>query len=216
MCDKIMKKSAITILLFLLLVLTPAFSAQRIIIDSPEIIDNGLYISYQIHDLLDEKSIEALQRGIKSEIIHHIQLWRNKNIINSLEKEFPHPIKVDWDNWEKKYRIESEDEKRLTANIETVKQKCSVIDKLFVADLSTLEKNEIYYISVQVDFQLISAESFNAISDIFSGGKKKSESTKKSGIVSMFVNLVGLGDKEFTDKTRDFIITNAGQIKFVN
>lgn len=206
-----MKKIITTISLTVLLVLSPAFSAQHIDFEKLDIIDNALCISYKVNELLDDKSIEALQRGIKSEIVHSIQLWRDSNIINSCEKETPpYSIKVYWDNWEKKYRIESADENRLTSNIETVKQKCTVMENFSIVNLDELDKNETYYVTVQVEFQLISAESYNAISDIFSGKKKKSESTKKSGFVSVLVNLLGLGDKEFAYKSNDFTITPAG------
>ncbi len=191
------------------------FAAQDIRFDSLDVSDNVLYVSYKINDLLNEKSVDALQRGIKSEVVHTIQLWRNKSFINPLEKEIPYRIKVYWDNWEKKYRIESDDEKRLTPHLETVRQKCSTIEHLAVANLNELEKNEKYRITIQVDFQLISAESYNAISDIFTGDDGKESPKKKSGFVSMFVNLLGFGDKEFTYKTRDFIITESGEIDYV-
>lgn len=210
-----MKKSKHTILTVVLCGLSTAFAAQRIVLEDLEVVDNSLCISYHIEDLLDDKSIEALQRGIKSEIVHSIQLWQHKNFINKLDMERPHPIKVYWDNWEKKYRIESPDENRLTPSIETVKQKCTTIENFILADIASLEKNQKYRLKVQVDFQLISAESYNAISDIFSGGKKQDSPKKKSGFVSMFVNLLGLGDKEFTYESKDFIINDSGQLEYV-
>lgn len=210
-----MKKSKYTILLVVLSVFSTAFAAQRIILEDLDVVDNSLCISYRIEDLLDDKSMEALQRGIKSEIVHSIQLWQHKNFINRLATEKEHPIKVYWDNWEKKYRIESPDENRLTPSIETVKKKCTTIENFILADIASLEKNQKYRLKLQVDFQLISAESYNAISDIFSGGKKQDSPKKKSGFVSMFVNLLGLGDKEFTYESKDFIINDSGRLEYV-
>ncbi len=214
-----MKTLFSTIFLTLLLFLSTAFSAQHIVLDNIEPIDDALYISYSINDLLDEKSVGALQRGIKSEVVHSIQLWLNKGVINSVVVDRPQLIKIYWDSWEKKYRIESKDENgvttRLTTNIEKVKQQCSEIHDFFIIDLDELEKGKPYYVTVQVDFQLISAESYNAIRDIFSRDRKKNSSTKKSGLVSMFVNLLGMGDREFTFKSKDFTISNAGGIEFV-
>jgi hypothetical protein len=213
-----MKTLISTISLAVLLFTSTAFSAQHIVLDKIDVVDGALVISYNINDLLDEKSVGALQRGIKSEIVHSIQLWLNKGMINSVAEEQEIRLVVYWDSWEKKYRIENknEDGYRLTTNVEKVKERCSQVDNFIIIDLDELEKNKKYYVAVNVDFQLISAESYNAISDIFSGGKKKSTPTKKSGFVSMFVNLLGMGDKEFSYKSKEFTISNAGDIEYVD
>lgn len=212
-----MKKAYYKIFWVVLFFSSPAFPAEHIVIDELQIIDNSLCASYHINELLDEKSIDALKRGIKSEVVHNLQLWRRKGLINPVEVEKNHWIKIFWDNWEKKYRLETEDENRLTHSIETVKQKCTFVENYAIANLDDLEKNQKYHLSIDVTFQLISAESYNAISDIFSGDSKttKEQEKRKSGFVSVLVNLLGFGDKDFSFKTKDFIINDQNKVEYV-
>ncbi|MBN1481294.1 DUF4390 domain-containing protein [candidate division KSB1 bacterium] len=212
-----MKTSLCKIFLVVFLLSSLLFPAQHVEFDELKIVDDMLCVSYHIVDFLDEKNIEALQRGIKSEVVHTMQLWQQKSFINPREKQKEYRIKVFWDNWEKKYRLETEDENRLTPHIETVKQKCAFIENFPLAKTSDLERGKKYHVSISVNFQLISAESYNAISDIFAGEKKDQDTSakKKSGFVSVLVNLLGFGDKEYAYKTKDFIITESGIIEFV-
>ncbi|MBN1464463.1 DUF4390 domain-containing protein [candidate division KSB1 bacterium] len=204
------------ILLVVLFASLSATSAQRGVIDDFKIIDSTLCVSYHIDELLDEKSIEALQRGVQSEVVHKIQLWQQKSFINPLEKELNHHIKVFYDNWEKKFKLETPDGYRLTPHIETVKRQCAFVEYFPLVPLSELERNKNYYVSVQVTFQLISAESYNALSDVFAGEKKKSDAKEKKqgGFTSVLVNLLGLGDREFSLKSGSFIITETGQFEY--
>jgi hypothetical protein len=211
-----MKKTQ-TIFLAVLFLFSLAFPEQHVVVDDLQVIDNVLCLSYHISELLNEKSIEALQRGIKSEVVHTIQLWQQKGFINPLIKQIDYRIKVYWDSWEKKYRLETDEENRLTPHIETVEQKCSFVENFPLAELNELERNKEYHLSLEVTFQLISAESYNAISDIFAGGEKEGENVqkKKGGFVGVFVNLLGFGDKEFSLKTKNFILNDSGQVEFV-
>jgi hypothetical protein len=212
-----MKSILAEIFLVGLFLFATAYSAQHGLIDDFKIIDSSLCVSYHIDELLNEQSIEALQRGVQSEVIHKIQLWQQKSFINPLAKELDYRIKVVYDNWEKKYRLETRDGGyRLTPNIETVKKQCASVEYFPIADLSEMMRNRKYYVSVQVTFQLISAESYSALSDIFTGEKKSTETPekKKGGLVSVLVNLLGLGNKEFSLKSDDFIITESDQFEY--
>ena len=208
-------KSKIVLIVLCFPLLT--YSAQKDGNYDLEIIDNILYVSYQIEKLLNEKSIEALQRGIKSEVIHKIQLWPHKRFINRPVKQYDPSVKVFYDSWEKKYKIETEDGYRLTSNIETVQKECSSVEFFPLAKVNELETDKEYFVSIQVTFQLISAESYNAISDVFAGEKKKTgePEEKKGGFVSVLVNLLGFGDKDFSLKTKSFKMTESEEIEFV-
>ncbi|MBN1560599.1 DUF4390 domain-containing protein [candidate division KSB1 bacterium] len=209
-------KSILKIFLVAAVLAVSASSAQHGAVDDFKIIDSSLCVSYHIDELLNEKSIEALQRGVQSEVVHKIQLWQQKSFINPLEKELDYWIKIVYDNWEKKYRIETRDGYRLTPNIETVKKQCAFVEYFPLADLRELVRNRKYYVSVQVTFQLISAESYSALNDIFTGEKKNAETQEKKtgGFVSVLVNLLGLGNKEFSLKSRDFIVTESDQFEY--
>ena len=204
--------------LYLIIVLfSYGYAAESVVIDSLRVHDNLLDLSYHINNLLSEKGTQALERGITAEVVHHIQLWRKKGFINPMEKEYIYSIKIVYDSWERKYRIISEDENRLTSQLETVKQKCTVLTDYPISEIADLEQNEKYFVSISVKFQPISAESYNAISDIFTKDEKKQEVKQKDkkGYFGVLVNLLGFGDKEFSVKSNDFIITDTGAIKFL-
>lgn len=200
-------------ILFLCLV-TNVSARQRVTLDSLVVADGELALSYHIDDLLDEKSIEALERGITSEVVHHIQVWKRQRFINPLVYEEHYVVKIYYDTWEKKYRIVTTDENRLTSHLETVMQKCAVVEHLDLVPVNDLERGETYYISIDITFQPISAESYNAISDIFTDDSEKPElqHKEKSGFMSVLVNLLGFGDKEYSLKTNNFKITDSGTI----
>jgi len=206
-----------TTFFFIFTFFVKSLAGGSVVIDSLRSADGELTLSYHIENILSAKGSQALQRGITSEVVHHIQLWQKKGFINPLEKEYIYSVKIFYDSWEKKYRILSEDENRLTSQIETVKEKCSVVKSLPIVMLADLQQNKKYFISISVTFQPISAESYNALSDIFSkgdkqqGGKKK----RKPGYLGVLVNLLGFGDKEFSGKSQDFYITDTGLINFV-
>ena len=192
-------------------------AAESVVIDSLLVRDDQIYLSYHISDLLSEKGLQALERGITSEVVHHIQLWRKKGFINPLEKEYIYSIKIVYDSWERKYRIVSEDENRLTSQMQTVKEKCTVITDFPISKVADLEQDQKYFISISVTFQPISAESYTAISDIFTKDEKKQkeEQKDKKGYFGVLVNLLGFGDKEFSVKSRDFTINDTRTVKFV-
>ncbi len=191
-------------------------AGQRVKLDSLVADDGVLSLSYHINELLDGKSIEALERGITSEVVHHIQIWKRQNFINPLIHEEHYPVKIYYDNWEKKYRIVTSEENRLTSNLETVIEKCSVVENIDLVSIDKLETGEKYYLSINITFQPISAESYNAISDIFTDGSEKPalQKEKKSGFMSVLVNLLGFGDKEYSLKTKNFIITKSEIVDF--
>lgn len=206
-----------TTLFLIIIFIVKGFAGESVVIDSLRAADGELALSYHIENILSAKSSQALERGITSEVVHHIQLWQKKGFINPLEKEYIYSVKIFYDSWEKKYRILSEDENRLTSKIETVKEKCSVVKSLPIVRLADLQQNKKYFISIGVTFQPISAESYNALSDIFGKEEKQQQGEKKNkqGYFGVLVNLLGFGDKEFSGKSQDFRITDTGLIDFV-
>ena len=199
----------------LLLPMATLHSAQKIRVDSLTQEDGALRLSYHIDNLLDEKSLALLQRGVTSQVVHHIQLWKQKGFVNPLVKEHFYTLRIFYDNWEKKYRIITQDENRLTPQLESVKEKCSALTDFHVISMKDLEINQDYYLSISVSFQPVSAESYNAISEIFEdGGKKTAPVGKKGGgYLSVLVNLLGLGDKEYSLKTPEFRVLDSGQVQ---
>jgi hypothetical protein len=203
-------------LLMLCLITTSlGFSAdRRIYFDSLTVDDGGISLHYHIPELIDDQSLEVLRRGVTSQIVHHIQLWQKKTLFSPLIKEYYYSQRIYFDNWEKKYRIITPDENRLTTQLETVKEKCSKLENFWIIALNDLIENQDYFLSINVTFQPISAESYNALSDIFQENDRQSQEGKKSSnYLNILANLLGLGDKEFSLKTDEFRVLSNGSIE---
>jgi len=203
--------------LFLLILIgipVSSFADNAIKLESLSGKDGALYLCYHVKDLMNEENIQAINRGISSQVVHHIQLWKKKSFISIIEKEVYYSVKIFYDNWGQKYKVVTEDEERLTPHIDKVIEKCSTVNDLPIIDLNKLDKSSMYFISINIEFQPISAESYNAISDLISGKDSPPEQKKKDkgGIYSIMLNILGFGDKSYSFKTDDFTISSSGEI----
>jgi hypothetical protein len=173
-----------------------------------------------VDDLFDTKIHQGLQKGFTSEIVHHICLWKSKKVISSIINELVQPVKVYYDDWQKKYAVATTSENRLTANIETVDEMCSHMKAVSICDTLHLETGAKYYISIEVKIQPISNETYQELSNWISGSpekakEKESQNPKKGRLTGMLIDMMGLGDKTLIWKSKDFIISNAHRIEFV-
>ena len=195
---------------------------RKIIIDSLFVNEGHLVACYHIDGLLDQKLVEGLQKGFTSEIVHHIRLWRSKALISSLVAEIFYPITINYDNWETKYAITTESESRLTAQIETVREKCTILRDYPLAQISDLDPGGKYYVDIQVTIQPISAQKYQELREWLSSGSgdeerrgDQPERIKRGRFFGVLINLLGFGDKRISVKTDDFIVLPRGDIEYV-
>jgi len=184
---------------------------ENIVLDSLSVNDHHVILSYHINDMLDDKSIASLKRGAVSEVTHHIQLWKARGFMDKVVDEQYGAVKVFYDNWEQKFRIITEDEDRLTPHIETVRKKCCRVSDLTLSRRSTLEAHSKYYVTIQIAFQPISADTYETLRDVLktSDDKETKETNKRSGgIWNTMLDIFGLGDKKFSFKSGDYIFEN--------
>jgi hypothetical protein len=208
------------IIILLQIGLVAVYGAEtKITIDSLTIVGDHLTLCYHIDNLLDDRMLEGLQRGLTSEILHHVQLWRSKNLVSRIEAEKYYSIKVFYDTWEGKFAIATEFENRLTSNMATLQRICSVIENLPLAATSAVDENTKYYITIQTTFQPISDESYAALRKWVSGKSQAKETekmpVKRGRIFGMLVDLMGFGDKVISFKSNDFIVQYPLHVEFL-
>jgi len=212
----------ISIIFFiLLLIVSSGQGAERkIVVDSLVVSNNQLCLSYHIDGLLNNNTILGLERGLTSEVLHHIRLWKSKKLFSSISAEALISIKILYDNWEDKFRLVTETENRLTTQVETVRQFCSEVRNYVLADISELEAESKYYISVETTFKPVSAETYEDLNSWLSGNssadnKEKPKTGGQNKVFSVLMNVMGFGDKVLSYKSGDFIIKNSS-IQFIN
>ncbi len=218
--DFILLRKALQIFLLLIILPLAGRGAERkIVIDSLAIGNDDLFVNYHIDGLLNDKIIEGLERGFTSQIVHHVELWKKKKVMSSISGEIVHTFSIYYDNWERKFVIITEDEKRITSQIEILREHCAVIKNLPIAKISSLEQKGKYYVSISVAFQPMSAESYQELRQWLSGQgnpdeKVKPKRNRRGRFFGVLLDLMGFGDKSFTFKSKDFILQDPKHISF--
>ena len=209
------------IIIFLFFFVFALQAAERKIqVDSLKVNSNDLILSYHIDGLLSNNTIQGLERGLTSEVLHHVRLWKRKKLFSAISAEVFISIKLYYDNWEDKFRIITDTENRLTTQVETVREFCSQVKDFPLIDVSDLEIDNKYYISIETIFKPVSAETYQDLSEWLSGSSNSNEKEKpkKSGenrVFGVLLNAMGFGDKVLTYKSKDFIFLENNVIQFL-
>lgn len=215
-----MLKKVFKIFLFLVVLPVAVRGAERkIVVDSLAVGNGALLANYHIDGLLNDKTIEGLERGFTSQIVHHIELWKKKKLMSSISAQVVRTFSIYYDNWERKFVILTEDEKRITSKIQVLREQCAVITNLPVAKISELQPKGSYYLTIRVTFQPMSAESYQELRQWLSGRgnpdeKLKPKRKRRGRFFGVLMDLMGFGDKSFTFKSKDFVIKDTNHIEF--
>ncbi len=215
-----MRYSTLIIFIIFFLVSIGHGAERKIVVDSLVVSNNRLCLSYHIDGLLNNNTIQSLERGLTSEVLHHIRLWKSKKLFSSISAEALISIKILYDNWEDKFRIITDTENRLTTQVETVRQICSEVHSFILADITELEAESKYYISVETIFKPVSAETYDDLNSWLSGksgadSKEKPKTGGQNKVFSVLMNVMGFGNKVLSYKSGDFIIDNYS-IRYLN
>lgn len=212
-------KKYFLILIFIFIITSFLQAAgKRVIIDSVKVNSGMVSLDFHLDDIIDEKVTEGLQKGLTSTLEYQIELWEKKGgLFNHLVTQQHMRIKIFFDNWENKFVILSQDEKRLTSSLETVKEKCTQISNFDVISISELKINKKYFFNVKVILRPLSMENYQEIRHWLSGKAKnlklddlddteKQEKKLKGGLLKIFLALTGFGDRVMAGKSDDFQI----------
>ncbi len=193
---------------------------RKIVLDSLVIHEKQLVLGYHIDGLMNKKTVQGLERGFTSEIIHHIRLWKKKAIFSGIVKEYVIPVKIYYDNWEDKFTVITETERRLTGDVLSVQKLCSQRIDFPVLSLSELEIGAKYYISIEISYQPVSAETYHELKDWLEGRSSpdlqgKPKHVRRGKLFNVLIDVLGFGDKDFSLKSDDFVINSTKQLQFL-
>ncbi len=204
----------------ILLITTQMTSAaeKQVVIDSVFVKQDDLCISFHVDGLFDPKTIQGLERGFIAEIIYKIQLWQERLIFSNQLQEQVASIKVYYDNWEEKFAVVSENQNRLTADMATVLDLCTVMPALPLIEKKELESGKSYFLTIQAILQPISDKSLSDLQDWLAGRPQprpgdRQEGSGKDRFLDFVVGLMGFGDRELNLKSEPFFL-NEQQIVF--
>lgn len=213
-----MRKYLLTILLVLFFIPLDEAVGKRLVIDSVTVNSERLCLDFHADDLLDEKVVEGLQRGLTSTIEYQIELWEKRGkLINHLVGQRSIRMKVFYDPWEHKYVIMSAEEKRLTSSLETVRQRCSTIENFELLPIDQLNHKHRYYVEVKMILRPLSLENYQEIKHWLSGKAKefklndlddtqKQEQQFKRSLFRLFLSLTGFGDRVISGRSPYFVV----------
>ena len=203
----------------------PALASDKsIILDSLNVRDDLLCVSYHVDSLIDAKFIQGLERGFTSQVVHQVRLWQSKTLFSALVQETAQPITVYYDSWADKYAVVTERENRLTNQIGTVQEICTRVLNYPLVPVAELDPQGKYYISIKLITQPISAEAYEELREWISGGRTKPDSAaslslekpSRGPFFNVLIDLLGFGDKSISLKTRDFVLIEKKRVQFLD
>lgn len=221
-----MRKFFLTFVFIIVFIGLLQAAGKKLIIDSVKVNSEMLVLNFHVDEIIDEKVAEGLRKGLTSTIEYQIQLWEKKGgVINNLVAQQAIRMKLFFDNWENKYVILSQEERRLTNSLETVKEKCSLIQNVEIIPLSQLKSDNKYFFTVKLALRPLSIENYQEIKHWLSGKAKdfnlkniddtqEQEKKFKGGLLKMFLTLTGFGDRVISGQCNDFKIQQ-GEIIWV-
>jgi hypothetical protein len=200
------------IIVFCLSAGTSLAAERKVILDSLSMEGEYLVCDFHVNGLFDQKMIEGVKHGFTSEIIYHIKVWKKRFLFSQILAEHSITFQLYYDNWEDKFAIRSETERRLTPNLDSVLEFCSGFKDLKLAPRSLLLSGDQYYLTLETTLQPISDDAYRELRIWMSGGQQeKGQAPPPKGRAPMFdvfMDLMGFGDRVLSHKTPTFTLVN--------
>jgi hypothetical protein len=208
--------------LFLALFLAPAVrgvAGSGVLFDSLRAEPQGILGNLEMN-LLDEQIIRGLRKGMTGAVEIRIQVWHEKNRwIKSIVFERVHRIKIDYDDWERKFRVVlKNDETRMMDEPELVRY-CRFLNDFLLVPSGPLAEGENYRFLVSVTLKPMSMENMEELkrwisgeADEFDPGEiriSKSPLSKAGDwVLGVVVNLSGFGDRVISGRSPVFSLAS--------
>lgn len=190
------------VIFFLLLFLVPGFvQEKRLVIDSLYVQEQTLCLDFALKNPFDHKMIDGLKHGFISEITYAWKLWKKRFLFSSLVSENTLSIVLYYDNWQDKYAVITEKERRLSSDLETIRNRSTRFSQQQLIGLAEMDKNAFFYISIQTRFQPISDQTYKELSSWLAGDGNEQyhdKSHKPGKLFPIFLDLIGVGDRDFS------------------
>ena len=204
------------IIIFLLLPISGSPNEKKYRFGKIKAENGSLLVNLQIRDLLDKDIIKGLQKGMTAAIEYQVQLWKDRpRWVNQLVAEEIVRMKVNYDNWERRYVLVTPRGEPSLLNEDRIREHCSNLVDFPIGSLDQLEPESRYMIAIKVILQPMSMESYQEIKRWLTGevkelNPKALKSTKSPGkkagnwLLGLILNLTGFGDKVITAKSPEF------------
>ncbi len=218
----VMKKRSILCMLLIILLIQSAGASKSKSCRFENIRCRGssLIIDLRVKDLISEKILNGLQRGMTVTVEYQIQLWRKRpGWIDKFISERLIRMKLTYDTWERKYVISKIENQERTVNEEMLHHACSYLKNIEVTSTDRLDPGKKYFLAARVILHPLSVENIEEVRRWLAGEVRElnpksitsSESPgKKAGkwFLSILLNLTGFGDKIVSGKSPLFYYKN--------
>jgi len=176
----------------------------------------NLVFDFKAGDLVNDQIMRGLRRGMTAAIEYQVQLWKhNARWMDEMVHERLVRLKVNYDNWEKKYVVYLGKDKPHWLPEDRVRKRCSHLTDFPVAPAEDMRSDAQYYIKIRVLLKPMSIESYQEIKQWLAGEVKDLDTksiskTKKPGkkarnwFLGLILNLTGFGDRVISAKSSVF------------
>lgn len=217
-------KIAMLTLCCLMLICLSLFAAdKRLVIDDISVDSTALLVDFHAENLIDDDLRDRLRSGFTTIFEYEIQLWKKRTFVfNQQIGEKIYRIKLSFDNWERRYRIISEDEIRKTASIQKVREMCLEAQKFSVFPLNKIKRNVKYAATVRLVLKPISVANLEEIEKALAGKKRQSEKSQdknnnrepvvRNRFLKFLLAFTGFSDKVLNSKDVSFHLDSQNKI----
>ena len=204
------------VLILLLLPFTGVGKEKKYRFGEIRIQDDALIVNFEVYDLFSDEVLHGLQKGMTAALEYQIQLWKQRpHWVDQLVTEEFVRMKVNFDNWEKRYVLTTPQEEPRLMNEDRIRQRCSQLVDFPLTSADMLSDGSQYTIAVKVILRPMSVENYQEIKRWLAGEVKelnpkairRSKSPgKKAGnwLLGLVLNLTGFGDRIITAKSPPF------------
>jgi hypothetical protein len=197
---------------------------ERVVIDSLSTDSTMLKVDFHAENLINDEIIERLNSGFTTIFEYRLQLWKKRTFIFSqVITEKAYRIKLAFDNWDRRYRIQTLDEDRRTSSIKKAREICLEIQDFELLPISQLKINSDYFLTIRLLIKPISVENLAEIERALKGenaSKEEIEHSKyseenpevKNRFLKFLLAFTGLGDKVLNSQNVSFRLNQKHQI----
>ena len=196
-----------------LAVLASASGALDVSVGRPREHDGYLWVDLQLDDLFPPRVEQSLARGMPATLLLHVELWRRRNgWFDRLESTFESPLKIRYEVWSERYRVERVDAAGMAlGSLDSVRSVLLRPLSLPVRRVAQLDPEARYYVAVSVTLKPLSVEDLEEGEGWLSG---EVESKRRSGlgvitglprsVFDAVRNFAGFGDQNARALSEEF------------
>jgi hypothetical protein len=184
-------------------------------VDAVWLVENELFCSVVTENLLEENARETIRQGGTAAIDYSFELYRHRrgwfdSLIESQDLQF----RIDYDAFERQYRLISPDLRLRTEDFERIVTQCTSLSEVSFGntDELRLDQQATYYIVVRVRYQPMSVETIGDLRDWVSGSGRNEEQQNRSNrgegfgsrVARVIMSAAGFGEEDLQGESRRF------------